>query len=153
MASRQPISIPRIYHFPLRSAMDRSTLHVLSHIWIHCGYWHLYQVLGVNWHILAFILEMNVVWLCMLSHFSCGRLFAIPWTVTNQAPLSIRFSRQEHWSGLRCLPSGNLPYPGIEPPSLMSPALTGRFFKGLQTQGPRQTISFPTLYEIFVPPL
>ena len=61
MASPQPISIPRICHFPLRSAMDHSTSYVLSHIWIHCGYWHLYQVLGVNRHILAFILEMNVV--------------------------------------------------------------------------------------------
>ena len=27
------------------------------------------------------------------------RLSATPWTVTHQAPLSMRFSRQEHWSG------------------------------------------------------
>ena len=31
---------------------------------------------------------------------SCGHLFAPPWTVALQAPLSLRFSRQEHWSGL-----------------------------------------------------
>ena len=28
------------------------------------------------------------------------RLFATLWTVTYQAPLSMEFSRQEHWSGL-----------------------------------------------------
>ena len=33
------------------------------------------------------------------------------------------FSRQEYWSGLPCLPSGDLPDPGIEPASFMSPAL------------------------------
>ena len=38
--------------------------------------------------------------LCVLSHFSHVRLFAAPWTVAHQAPLSMRFSRQEYWSGL-----------------------------------------------------
>ena len=42
-------------------------------------------------------------------------LFATLWTVTLQAPLSMAFSRQEHWSGLPCLPPGDLPNPGIEP--------------------------------------
>ena len=28
------------------------------------------------------------------------RLFATLWTVANQVPLSMEFSRQEHWSGL-----------------------------------------------------
>ena len=36
--------------------------------------------------------------------------------------------QQEHWSGLPYLPPGDIPDPGIEPPSLMSPALAGRFF-------------------------
>ena len=36
--------------------------------------------------------------------------------------------RQEYWSGLPCPPSGGLPDPGIEPGSLMSPALAGGFF-------------------------
>ena len=35
-----------------------------------------------------------------LKPLSCVRLFATPWTVTYQAPLTMRFSRQEHWSGL-----------------------------------------------------
>ena len=38
------------------------------------------------------------------------------------------FSRQEYWSGLPCPPPGDLPNPGIEPMSLMSPAVAGRFF-------------------------
>ena len=45
-----------------------------------------------------------------------------------QAPLSRGFSRQEFWSGLPCPPPGDLPHPGIEPFSLMSPALAGEFF-------------------------
>ena len=36
--------------------------------------------------------------------------------------------RQEHWSGLPFPPPGGLANPGIEPASLMSPALTGGFF-------------------------
>ena len=36
----------------------------------------------------------------LLSHFSCVRLCATPETATHQAPLSLGFSRQEHWSGL-----------------------------------------------------
>ena len=62
------------------------------------------------------------------SHFSHVRLFATLWTVALQAPLSMGFSRQEYWSGLPCPPPGDLPDPGIEPTSFMSPALAGRFF-------------------------
>ena len=61
-------------------------------------------------------------------HFSRVRLFATPWTVALQAPPSMVFSRQEYWSGLLCPPPGDLPDPGIEPASLMSPVLAGRFF-------------------------
>ena len=38
------------------------------------------------------------------------------------------FSRQEYWSGLPCHPPGDLPDAGVEPVSLMSPALAGSFF-------------------------
>ena len=65
---------------------------------------------------------------CMLSHLSCVLLFVTPWPVAHQAPLSLGFSRQEYWSGLPCPPPGDLPDPGIELVSLMSPALTGGFF-------------------------
>ena len=64
----------------------------------------------------------------VLSRFSRKRLFVSLWTVAHQAPLSMGFSRQEYWNGLPCPPPGALPDPGIEPTSLMSPALAGRFF-------------------------
>ena len=54
------------------------------------------------------------------SSQSCVRLFATPWTVAHQAPLSVEFSRQEYWSGLPFPSTGDLPDPGIEP---RSPAL------------------------------
>ena len=50
----------------------------------------------------------------LLSHV---RLFATPWTVACQAPLSTGFSRQEYWNGLPFPSPGNLPDPGIEPAS------------------------------------
>ena len=46
--------------------------------------------------------------------FSRVRRFATPWTVARQAPLSVGFSRQEHWSGLPFPFPGDLPDPGIE---------------------------------------
>ena len=49
-------------------------------------------------------------------------------TVARQAPLSMGASRQEYWSGLPCSPPGDLPDQGIEPASLRSLALAGRFF-------------------------
>ena len=47
-----------------------------------------------------------------LSHV---RLFATPWTVAYQAPLSMGFSRQEYWSGVPFPSPGDLPDPGIKP--------------------------------------
>ena len=52
--------------------------------------------------------------------------------IAHQAPLSIVFPRQEHWSGLPFPPPGDLPDPGIEPMSLASPALADEFL----TTGP-----------------
>ena len=46
------------------------------------------------------------------------------------------FSRQECWSRLPCPPAGDLPYPGIEPPTLTSPVLAGRFFTTSATSEP-----------------
>ena len=61
-----------------------------------------------------------------------------------QVVLSMGFSRREYWSGLSCASQVDLPNPGMEPMSLMSPALAGRFvststtweslFKSLKTK-------------------
>ena len=73
-------------------------------------------------------LPHTLVHVGMLSHFSCVQPFAAPWAVAYQAPLSMGFSRQEHWGGLsRPLPR-DLPNPGIELVSLMSLELEGRSF-------------------------
>ena len=61
----------------------------------------------------------------MLSCFCRVWHFATPWTVAHQAPLSMRFPRQEYWSELPYPPPGDLPDPGIKP---TIPALEGRFF-------------------------
>ena len=74
------------------------------------------------------MLYVDIVGVCVLSHFSYIRLFVTLWTIVHQVPPSMRFSRQEYWSGLPCPPPGDPPNPGIKPVSLMSPALAGRFF-------------------------
>ena len=53
------------------------------------------------------------------------RLFATPWTVAYQAPLSMEFFRQEYWSGLLCPSPGDCPNPGIKPrsPTLQADSL------------------------------
>ena len=56
------------------------------------------------------------------------QLFVMARTVAQQAPLSMEFSRQDYWSGLPFPLPGYLPNPGIEPMSLASLALAGRFF-------------------------
>ena len=51
-----------------------------------------------------------------------------PWTAAHQVPLSMRFSRQEYWRGLPFPPPEDLPDPGIEATSTVSPVLAGEFF-------------------------
>ena len=53
--------------------------------------------------------------MCVLNHFNSVWLFVILWTVTCQAPLPMRFHRQEYWSGLPFPSPGHLPNPGIKP--------------------------------------
>ena len=69
---------------------------------------------------------------CVFSHV---RFFETPRTIAHQAPLSMRFSRQEYWSELLFPTPGDLPDPGIKPGSVRSPALAGRFFLPLAPPG------------------
>ena len=78
---------------------------------------------------------------------------ATPWTAAHQAPLSMGFSRQEHWSGLPCLPPGDLPHPGIEPKSLSSPALQADSVLLSHWGSPTQTCTFPHYISFKILPL
>ena len=75
-------------------------------------------------------------WKVKVRSLSRVWLFATPWTVAYQAPLSMGFSRQEHWSGLPFPSPGDLPDPGIKlgSPAFQIDALTSEppgksFFK------------------------
>ena len=65
------------------------------------------------------------------------RLFVTLWTAARQAPLSMEFFKQEHWSRLPFPPLGDLPNPGIEPKPtfLVFPVLAGGFFIGNKNTG------------------
>ena len=67
-----------------------------------------------SWEVKSEVKSLSHVW-----------LFATPWMVAYQAPLSMEFSRQEYWSGLPFPSPGDLPNPGIEPgsPALQTDAL------------------------------
>ena len=95
-------------------------LKVTSEPCVACSWWRWdWKCLGVSW----------VIRVCIPStHNSCVWLFATPWTVAHQSPPSTGFPRQDYWSGLPFPPPGDLPNPGINPVSLASSALAGRFF-------------------------
>ena len=49
-----------------------------------------------------------------MQMFSRVQLFVTPWTVACQAPLCMKFSKQEDWGGLPFPPPGDLLNAGIE---------------------------------------
>ena len=71
-----------------------------------------------------------------MKSLSYVQLFATPWAVAYQAPLSMEFSRQEYWSGLPFPSPGDLPYPGIKP---RSPALQVNFLSAEPQGKPNNT--------------
>ena len=79
--------------------------------------WDMYQynLLNQNNNCTHFVCVLSCVW-----------LFATPWTVVSQAPLTMGFPGQEYLSRLPFPTSENLPNPGIAPTSLASPAVAGR---------------------------
>ena len=88
----------------------------------------------------------------MLSHFSCVWLYVTPRTVAHQAPLSMGFSRQEHWSVLPCPPPGDLPGPGIEhsshklkADSLLSESPRKAYISQFFIYQPHSNHSFPSI--------
>ena len=81
----------------------------------------------LNWQQrMLMTIPIYIMFMCAQS-LSHVRLFATQATVAHQAPLSMRFSRQECWSGLPFPSPGELLDPGIEPVTLRFPALAGGF--------------------------
>ena len=78
-------------------------------------------------HLPASLAATCVVVVQLLSHVRLCN----PWTIAHQAPLSMRFYRQESWSELPFPSLGDLPYSGIKS---VSPALAGRFFTSWATR-------------------
>ena len=76
----------------------------------------------------AFGVLINVWNFSVVQSLSHVQLFVTPWTAARQASLSVGFPRQEYWSRLTFPSPGDLPEQGIEPMSLASPALGGKFF-------------------------
>ena len=114
------------------SAFMGPFLHIYI-LWLHLYEdWHGNIIFKIFSSILKFI-----CWVCFWKKLKCSLHAKSPqsclhfltlWTVARQAPLSLGFSRQEYWSGLVCLPPGDLPTSRIKAVSLISPALAGGFF-------------------------
>ena len=73
------------------------------------------QARTLEW--VAFSFSNAGKWKVKVKSLSHVWLFATPWTVDHQAPLSVGFPRQEYCSGLPLPSPGHLPYPGIKPRS------------------------------------
>ena len=79
-----------------------------------------------------------------MKSLSCVRPSVTPWTAAFQAPPSMRFSRQECWSGLPFPSPGDLPNPGIEPgsPALQADALPSEP-PGMPNENPKVLAKIP----------
>ena len=106
----------------------------------------LYQLSGIPGKPLWTLVDKKLVLrIVVLSRFSHVRLLVTPRTAGRygQVPLSIEFPRQEYYSGLPFPAPGDVPDPGIEPASLMSPALAVRFFTTSATWEGQRQYSWP----------
>ena len=114
----------------------------------HCKYYS-FVIMRILLCLICLVLCLNrkqsYVW--MLSCFSPVQLRATLWAVAHQAPLSVEFSKQEHWSGLPCSPPGDLFWTQrSNPPLLFLPALEGGFFTTSTTWGaPENKVTFSKL--------
>ena len=86
--------------------------------------WILYQLSHLGSPISEWRFHYCVI--CVRLVTQHGWLSATLWTVARQAPLSMGFTRQEHWSGLPWPPPGDLPNPEVEPsfPALQAVSLS-----------------------------
>ena len=107
-------------------------------------------------NLVAYVEKVLVVWIedetsqpCVcVSVLSPVWLFAAPWTVAHQAPLSMEFSRQEYCSGLPFPTPGDLPDSGIKTVSLVPPTLAGRFFTTVPPGSPQTSHNIPIIQNL-----
>ena len=107
---------------------------------IRIGFEYAHYRLGTVLPPNLFVAIVRLLLLLLFSH-SVVSDSAIPWTVAHQASLSMKFPRQEHWSGLLLRPPGDLSNTEIEP---MFPALAGGFFPA-EPPGKPQLLYFITI--------
>ena len=114
----------------------------------HCHFNKISTTQSYEWLRLSLVPELNLLlrrlqiqWSTVkkVKLLSRVQLFAAPWTVAYQAPLSMGFSRQEYWSRFPFPSPGDLPNPGIEPWSPTSQADT------LTSELPGSTVNFHLL--------
>ena len=86
--------------------------------------------------------KVYYIFVFTVGNYSKIVIFVTPWTVACQAPLSMGFSRQEHWSVLPFPSPWSPPDPGIKP---VSPALAGGFFITEPPEKPCQFLLILTL--------
>ena len=98
----------------------------------------MYSLLRIS--LLLGLLAELCVYVCLLAELcACVKLLQLhlalcdPMDYSSPDSSSMGFSRQEYWKGLPCSPLGDLPNPGIEPVSLMSLELAGKFFTSSAT--------------------
>ena len=132
------IVYPKLWqHYLVESLLHRKT-HLCSSVCVWEGAGQVGQVLSyiyslkspTNWEDIRCV----CMFLCACVSRSVMPDFATPWTIALQAPLSVEFSRQEHWSWLSFPSPGDPPNPGIEPgyPALQTDSL--------QSEPPRKVL-------------
>ena len=80
---------------------------------------------------MQYLYKHYILLLCVsvcAQSLSCVWLFAAPWIVALQVPLSMGFPRPGYWNRVPFPSPEDLPDPGTEPMSLTSPALVGSSF-------------------------
>ena len=87
-----------------------------------------HDLASVTWDILTSFFLFSCFFFLTQCSVSSNSLRPHGLTVACQAPLSMEFFKQEYWCGLPLPTSGDFPHPGIKLPSLVFPALAGRFF-------------------------
>ena len=76
-------------------------IHITPPLWPFLPFNPPYQIIPEHWSELPVLFSsFPLLLLLLLSRFSRVRLCATPWMAAHQAPPSLGFSRQEHWSGL-----------------------------------------------------